>query len=309
MAATSEGAFVQAMAETIRKTVEADKWNHSRIFFGNGDGSLGTIDVGGVVDNGGGNYDITISAATWKEANWEENMFVNFDVGTELFEITEVDPDTLTVTVQRQAGGVEVPAAGQIVYMQGSKGNDPMGLKYVCDLTVGALYNVAVGRKWKSYQRAAGGIAISTPVLNKAMLTVEKKTGQAPDLFVTSYVQYEKILNLLEDQKRYSITTIEPKAQNLKGKISFKGVEFMGPNGPVKITYDRFCEDDRLYVLNTNHIKYYRRPKSGWVKDDIGGNGYLRVVDDDQFEARMATYGQIFIVPTFQGVVTGLSVA
>lgn len=304
----NEAAFVEAISECIKKMVEADTWNQARILFNDHTGALGTID-GVPTDNGGGDYDIVISTATWKEANWEENMFVNFtSTGTEKFEITEVAPATRTISVQRQAGGVQAPIDTNVVYLQGSYNADPHGLKGVCDAVAGTLYNVTVGRKWQSYQRAAGGIGISTPILNKGMLTVQKKTGVSPDLIVTSYTQYEKILNLLEDQKRYSIASMEPKAGNLKGRVSFQGVQFMSSQGPVKIYPEQFCEEDRVYFLNTEHIEYHRRPKSGWVKDDIGGNGYLRVADEDAFEARFATYGDIFIVPTFQGVVTGLAI-
>jgi len=302
----TEAAFVQAMAECIKKVVEADKWNHSRILFGNSDGSLGTIGTNGVTDNGSGDYDIVISAATWKEANWEENMFVNFGTGTDKFVINDVDPDTRTIGIQRQSGGSNVPTAADVVYMQGSKDNDPYGLKDVLDATTGTYYNVKISRKWKAYQRAVT-VGISTPIMNKAMLQIEKKTGLVPDIIVTSCVQFEKILNFLEDQKRYSMAELAPKAANLKGRVSFKGVEFMSANGPVKIFWDRFCEDDRMYFLNSEHITYHRRPRSGWVKDDIGGNGYLRVAGEDAFEARFATYGQIFIAPTFHGVVTGLT--
>lgn len=302
----SEAAFVEAISECIKKVVEADTWNHARILFNDGTGSLGTIDS--VTDNGGGDYDIVITAATWKEANWEENMFINITTtGTEKFQIDTVTPSTRTINLQRQAGGVQVPVGSDVCYLQGSYNNDPEGLKGVCDAVGGTKYGVSISRKWQSYQRAAGGIGISTPILNKAMLTVEKKVGVAPDLIVTSYTQYEKILNLLEDQKRYTMATMEPKAANLQGRVSFKGVEFMSSQGPVKIFPEQFCEEDRAYFLNTDHIEYHRRPKSGWVKDDIGGNGYLRVADEDAFEARFATYGEIFIVPTFQGVVTGLA--
>jgi len=304
----SEAAFVEAISECIKKVVEADTWNHARMLFNDGTGALGTIDTGGVTDNGSGNYTLVISSATWKDANWEENMFVNItSLGTEKFAIQLVDPTTRSVTVQRQAGGVQVPSAGDVVYLQGSCNNDIQGLKGVCDATSGTLYEVPVGRKWQAYQRDANGIGISTPILNKAMLSIEKKVGVAPNLVVTSYVQYEKILNLLEDQKRYSIATLEPKAPNLKGRVSFQGVLFMSSQGPVKIFPEQFCEDDRIYFLNTDHIEYHRRPKSGWVKDDIGGSGYLRVADEDAFEARFATYGELFIAPTYQGVVTGLA--
>lgn len=303
-ALSSKGAFVQAISECIKKVVEADVWNHNRILFGNGDGSLGTINTGGVTDNGGGDFDIVISSATWKEANWEENMFVNVASGNELFRIDTVTASTRTINLQRQSGGTQTPAQAEVVYLQRSKDNDPHGLKEVCDATSSTLYNITVNRKWQSYQRSAS-IGISVPVLNKAMIQVEKQSGQCPNMIVTSATQFEKLLNLVEDEKRYFRGT-QVKAKSV-ANFSFSAIEFASAKGPINIFWDKFCEDDRCYFLNTRHIKYFRRPRSGWVKDDIGGNGYLRVADEDTFEARFATYGNIFIAPTFQGVVTDLT--
>ncbi len=304
---TTTGAFVEAIKETVKKVVESDMWNHSRILFGNGDGSLGTIDSGGVTDNGSGNYSLVISSATWKEANWEEGMFINVSTGTDLFEIISVTVSTRTVVIQRQAGGTNVPAATNVVYLQGSKDNDPFGLKQVTDATSSTLYNVSVGRKWMSYQEDAS-TGISTDLLNKVVANVERRVGVPPNLGVTSYVQWEKLLNLLEDQKRYNLTTMDPKAKNLKGIVSFNGIEFMSSRGAIKIFPDKFCDDDRFYFLNSDHIKYFRRPQSGWVKEDVGGAyGYLRAADEDKFQMRFATYGQNFIVPTFQSRIKGLT--
>lgn len=313
MAAGSDvGAFVRAIAECIKKTVEADVWNHNRILFGNGDGSLGTTkSSGAVTDNGSGNYTVIIGDATadFKEANFEENMFVNFGTGTDLFEITSVTPSTRTIVVQRQSGGTNAPTTSTVVYMQGSKDNDPMGLKNVLDATSSTLYNVTVGRKWQAHQEDLSSVGITTDLMNKVMTRVEKKVGVAPDMIVTSYIQYEKLLNLLEDQKRYQMYSTKPKGyEKMEGVMSFNGIQFMSSRGAISIFPDKFCEDDRMYFLNTDHITYFRRPNSGWVKEDIGGNGYLRVAEEDKFEARLATYGQIFIAPVFHGRIKGLTV-
>lgn len=311
MAAEDQGAFETAMAECIKKTVEADTWNHNRILFGNSDGSLGTLKASGAVtDNGGGDYDVIVGESAtdtnWKEANWEENMMVNFGSGTDLFVITEVAPSTRTISVQRQAGGTNVPTAADVVYLQGSKDNDPEGLKHAMDLTSGTLYNVTINRKFQAYQYAAAA-GITTDIMNKVMIGVEKKCGVAPNLIATSYTQYEKLLNLLEDAKRYSLTSMSPKAKNVQGVVSFEGIQFMSSRGAVKIFPDKFCDNDRMYFLNSDHITYHRRPNSGWVKEDIGGNGYLRVVEEDQFEARLATYGNLWFCLPFMGVATGLT--
>jgi hypothetical protein len=190
--------------------------------------------------------------------------------------------------------------------MQGSKDNDPAGLKEILDATSGSKYNVTVGRRWQAYQKAVT-TGITTDLMNNCMINAEKKVGVAPDIIVTSYEQYEKLLNLLEDQKRYQLTSMGPKAKGLEGVVSFDGIQFMSSRGAVKIFPDKFMEADRMYFLNSDHITYYRRPDSGFVNEDIGGKGYLRVAEEDQFEARLATYGQIFIAPTFHAELTGLT--
>ena len=303
-AATDEGSFVRATKETVKKGVESYMRNMSRILFNDGSGSLGAIAAGGVTDNTGGNYTLVISAATWKEANFEERDLINIESGnTDLFEIEEVDPATRAITVQRKTGS-QVPAAADVIFMQGSENNDPQGLKGVCDATSGTLYNIPVGRRWQATQVDASAATISSTLINQVMLAVEKKVGKAPKMIMTSYKQYEKFLNTLENQKRYNIS---PRDKDLKGKISFSGIEVMTSKGPIGIFPERFCEDDRMYFLNDDHIEIRHRPDFGWFDDD--GTVFLRKADSDAYEARYGGYMEVYINPTFQGVLTNLSVA
>lgn len=154
-AMTDEGSFVRLTKEAISKTVESWMRNMSRILFGNGTGAaagsgnwgdLGAI-TGTPTESPTGTFACVISTATWKEANWEENDFVNVGTGTELFEVTSVVPSTRTVTLVRQAGGIQIPAASDIIYMQRSRGQEPAGLKGVCDATSLSVYGVNVGRR------------------------------------------------------------------------------------------------------------------------------------------------------------------
>ena len=189
--------------------------------------------------------------------------------------------------------------------MQGSKDNDPEGLKGICDATSGTKYNISVARRWKSHQKDAGASAISTDLLNDMMLNVKKKSGKSPNLIITSFKQYEKILNLLEDQKRFTVPTRAGLKSKSGADISFSGVEFMSVDGPVGIFPERFCEDDRVYFLNDNQIHIHHRPDFGWFDDD--GTVFLRKSDSDAYEARYGGYLQIYINPCFHGVLTNLA--
>lgn len=301
--ANDEGAFVRGTKHVIQKGVESWMRNMSRSLFNDGTGLLGVINAGGVTDNGGGNYTLVISAASWKEANWEEKDYVNIETGnTDLFEVESVDPSAMSIVVQRITGS-QVPAATDEIFMQGSEDNDPQGLKGVLDATSGSLYSVTVSRRWKAgSQIAAGGAGLTTDLMNQNMLEVQRKCGKVPNLIITSYTQYRKLLNILEDQKQY---VVEPRSADLKGKVSFKGVEFMSSAGAVGVFPERFCEDDRMYFLNDNYITIHHRPGFGWFEDD--GTVFLRKSDDDAYEARYGGYLQSYIVPSFHGVITGLA--
>lgn len=301
--ANDEGSFVRGTKHVVQKAVESYMRNASRILFGSGDGSLGTIQA-----NATGTATapvIIITAATWKEANWEEKDYVNCGTDSSVFEVVSVDPATRTITLSRISGSLDLTASGSglVVYMQNSKDNDPQGLKGVLDATTGSLYTIPVARRWMaSSQVNAGGAGLTTDLMNQNMLEVQRKCGKVPNLIVTSFTQFRKLLNLLEDQKQY---IIEPRSSDLKGKVSFKGVEFMSSAGAVGVFPERFVEDDRMYFLNDNYITSHHRPDFGWFEDD--GTVFLRKAADDAYEARYGGYYQNYIVPPFHGVMTGLA--
>lgn len=301
--ASDEGAFVEALKWNVQKTVEAYNRNASRIIFSDGTGALGTFT--GPATGTASDPVIVITQASWVEGHWEENDYVNVASLTSVWNIVTVAPATRTITLTRISGSDDLTgtSGAQIVYMQNSKNNDPQGLKSVCDATTGSLYSVTVARRWQATQIAAGGSGISADVLNELILKVQYKCGKAPKQIITSYTQYRKILNFLEDHKVYMV---DPRANDLKGKVSFKGIEFLSDAGPIGIFADRMCDDDRLYAVNTDFITAYHRPDFGWFDDD--GTVFLRLQNDDAYGARYGGYYENYIIPTFQGVVTGLAI-
>ena len=325
-AMSDEGAFVRATKEVVKKGVESFMRNLSRALFNDGSGKLGTSEE---VSNGtardllaaDSDGHIIVPIAGMKEADFEERDLVDVIVsasattgpGTTIsgVEIIAVDPDNETITLNKDKvvlgnfeDGSSNPKAAEI-YMQNSKDKDPEGLKGVLDASSGSKYNIPVKRRWKAHQKAAGGSAISSDLLNEMMLKVEKACGKSPNLIVTSYKQYEKILNLLEDQKRYEVKTRAGLKSKSGADLSFSGVEFMSSSGPVGIFPERFVEDDRVYFLNDNHIHIYHRPDFGWFDDD--GTVFLRKSLTDAYEARYGGYLNCYINPCFHGVLTGLS--
>lgn len=309
-----EGAFVRATKEVVRKTVESWMRNMSRTLWNDGTGSIARGDGATNVTGTGTSGDpyIVVMNADTKEANVEERDFWHYDSESgagALLEVDAFDPATNTVNlVGASVGLAALTGAGPVLttvffHQQNSKDNDPQGIKGVLDATAGNLYTIPVQRRWKAGTAiAAGGAGITTDFMNTDMLEIQRKSGKVPDLIITSFTQFRKILNLLEDQKEY---TVEPRAEDLKGKVSFRGVEFMSAAGAVPIFPDRFIEDDRIYYINSDFIEIFHRPDFGWFDDD--GTVFLRTASSDSYEARYGGYLETYIVPTFHGVRTGLA--
>lgn len=301
---TNEGAFVNGLKWNVQKTVESFNRNASRIIFANGTGALGVISANAT----GTATDpvIVVTAASWVEGYWEENDYVNCGTDDSVFQVMEVLPSTRTVTLKRLSGTLNLTSAGNglIVYMQNSKDNDPMGLKGIVDANVGTdfLYGVKTSRRWSATTVDAAGSGISEDMLNELVLKIQYKCGKMPKALVTSFTQYRKIKNFLEDKKIYKV---EPRANDLKGKISFKGLSYLTDNGEIGIFADRMCDDDRLYAVNTDFITADHRPDFGWFDDD--GTVFLRLQDEDAYGARYGGYYENYIIPSFQGALKGLA--
>lgn len=186
---------------------------------------------------------------------------------------------------------------GEILYMQNSKDAELQGIKGVVSEGAGTVYkNITTGRRWQSYQKDASAAAISSDLLNELVINIKRNCGESPDLLLTSYHQFIRILNFLEDAKRYNLPARNKK---FKGVVSFAGVEFMSADGPIPVVADRFMDADEIFALNTKHIELHLTPGGlEWFDED--GTVFLRE-SGDAYEARYGGYGELFVNPHFHG--------
>lgn len=312
---TDEGAFVRLSKEPVKRGVQSWQANISRMLFNdsvtsNGNGRLGSFS---------GNqslvstdvYDVVITAASWKQANWEPKDFVNVNTSSAEYEITSVTPSTRTVRLTQVAGPTldlsTIGAGTHNIYMQNSRNNDATGLRGILLATSGSAYNITIGYRWQApSQLTSLSVGITPDLLNQQTLDIKYAFGETPDMIVTSFVQYRKLLNQLEDQKRYMI--VESRNSGPKGKFSFQALEFMADTGPLPVIAERFVEDDTLYTLNSDFIEMHARPDGGWVEDPTMGGSIFRLSPtNDTWQARYAVYGEFGIMPSAHGIMTGLT--
>jgi len=189
--------------------------------------------------------------------------------------------------------------ASDKIYMQGSKDNELIGVQGAISATTGSLYGVTVGRRWKAYQKDASSAALSTDLMNDVVVNVKRQSGASPKLILCHHHQYIKLLNLLEDHKRYNVPS-------RKGEFSFSALSFMSADGEIPVLTSRFIDSDKMYFLNDDHLELHLRP-GGFEWFDEDGTVFLREASDS-YEARYGGYGQSFINPHFQGYLYGLQV-
>ena len=323
---TDEGAFVRLSKEPVKRGVQAWQANLSRMLFNDslsatgagGNGRLGTCNATAVTASGTTytlTFDKTLAVGIWKQANFEVKDYVNVGTNSAEFEVTAVNPSasatTATVALTQTVGTYALTGLASLdVYMQNSRGNDATGLRGVLLATSGStVYNISVGYRWQaSSQLTALAVGITPDLLNQQALEIKYAFGENHDMFVTSFVQYRKLLNQLEDQKRYMI--VESRNEGPKGKFSFQALEFMADTGPIPVIAERFVEDDTLYSLNSDFIEFHARPDGGWVEDPTMGGSIFRLSPtNDTWQARYAVYGEFAITPPAHGIMTGLTIS
>lgn len=237
--------------------------------------------------------------------------------GTQLtskWEITAVDVSARTVTLSRISGSDDLTAIGagtHKVVLQGAYNASPMGLMGVHNFTSGTLYSVTYARRWSSYRKVLSSPQLITvDLFNEAVLQMDQRSGEAPNIGILSTVQMQKFLSQLEDKKRYNSTEISSKSNKLANKatISFTGIEFMGPRGSFALVSSRYVRDDMVFLANTNGNKMFRKhaEKFGWFDEDR--TVLMRMQDQDAYEARYGGYYENYFNPLFVGAIEGLSV-
>lgn len=330
-AKTDEGSFVRFTKYPVKQATKSFNRNVERMITRAPLDGSGTLITGSAsnsncsgVGSAGDPYIIELDQATiYNQADFEsievgDLVQINSET-TAALEVVDLivntsTPGSVDISVHLTGSSARMDVIGDTgtpaafgasdkIYMQQSKDNELSGLEGVLSATSGTYKGVTIGRRWQSYIKAAASAALTTDLMNDVVINVKRTSGESPNLILTSYHQYIKLLNLLEDQKRYNLPA---KDKAFKGVISFSGVEFMSPDGAIPVIASRFVSDDNMLFLNDKHIELCLRPGGfEWFDDD--GTVFLRTASDS-YAARYGGYGDFFVNPHFQGILSGLAV-
>jgi hypothetical protein len=328
-AKTDEGSFVRMTKFPVKIATKSFNRNLERMITRAPISNTGVLATGNasnsVVSGSGASCDpyiVSLDAAAIYSIAHAESIeigdLLNVNSETTDLEVTDVvvndaTPGSIDIDIKlvgtssrlaTLAGGCGTAfGASDSLYMQGSKDNELEGLEGVIAATSGSYKGITIGRRWKSHSKDASSAALSTDLMNEVVINVKRQSGESPDLILSSYHQYTKLLNLLEDHKRYQLPARDKK---FKGQISFSGVEYMSPDGAIPVVPSRFVSDEKMLFLNTKHIELKCRP-GGFEWFDEDGTVFLREATDS-YEARYGGYCDLFINPHFQGQLDNLAV-
>jgi len=323
-AKTDEGSFVRMTKYPVKIATKSFNRNLERMLTrAPADGSLAAGSAGNssVTGNGtaGTPYIVSLDDAGVYSLAHAESIeigdLVNINDETTDLEVVDVNvvsavPGSIDIEISLVGSSTRLDAlvaapngldAADDIFMQGSKDNELQGLESIIAATSGSYKGISVGRRWKSYSKDASSAALSTDLMNDVVVNIKRQSGESPDMILASYAQYIKLLNLLEDHKRYQLPARDKK---FKGQISFSGVEYMSPDGVIPVMASRFVSDEKMLFLNSNHIELCCRP-GGFEWFDEDGTVFLRE-SGDSYEARYGGYCDFFVNPHFQGQLDNL---
>lgn len=322
-ASSSQGAYQRYLKFPTQKCVENYVNQCARITFGDGTGILGKGDAATNISGNGSEatpFIVTISAASFKDVNFEEKAFVQVVTGlnaanaggsmeggdnlTNILEVVKVDVPNRKVHL---VGASAVLVAGAPMAattglcMQRSYNGEPTGLGKILMAQDGDTFQgIDIQRRWKAGQLNANGSGLLTDMINEMFLERSHVFGEEMDMIVCRYNQYQKLLAQLEEKKSIQITN-----KNLKGHLGFSGIEYVTSTGKTcAIVTNRFADADKVYMLNSKYIERLHRPDFGWFDED--GTVFLRT-SEDEYEARYGGYWEHVAVPTAHAVIHGLA--
>lgn len=328
---TNEGAFVSFQQEALEAVNDNLKNNLERQLIRNdvnGRGTLATGAAGNSSVTGAGTvaspYVVSLDAAdTYFPAVFEcfeEGHSVVVNSETTLLEVVAVDVElqadgyaegtiSLVGTSARLAALEDAPNgfdAADEFFMQGSFNAEMTGALGILTATSGDAYGVPIGRRYQSVQKDAGGAAISADIMNDAILTQALITGDEPTHIICHPRQYGLIMSFLEDRKRYPM----PSSSKNNADVGFKTLHYEGSSGLIPIVKSRFIDSDKIYLLNMKdkNACLHMRPE-GIHLQQKDGSVWHRLEATDTLQARLAVYGEMFLNPGKQGIITNLKLS
>jgi hypothetical protein len=227
----------------------ASKFNLGRMLYGDGSGAVGVVS----------SYSSGVATMT-SVKNLMEGMVVDSYTGSTLdnsgLRIAYVD------RVLKKVYFTTTPttdlAENDVLYVQGSKGNEITGLGSIFGSS-DTLYGLTrASNKWLTPYKSTTSQEISDGVLQSAVDFLEENSGSNID-FISCGAGVKRAYQQYLACYRRNIDVTE-----LEG--GYKAISFNG----IPVVSDRFVEDDTLYMLDTSKFTLHQLCDWEWIEGEGG---------------------------------------
>lgn len=289
-----KGSFRRSDKIAVKGVVDSVNLNIERMCFGQD--ALGVITG---TPTGSDPYVCTISDATWIRANWVLGDYVNVETGNaDQFEITAIDADNKTVTLDRIVGS-QIPADTDEIFLQNSEDEEIIGYADSFDSSVTSMFNITKQYGWQSHIVDAQSANISNDYLADAVIDQETTTGKAPSEIHASVGQFKNLLATIDDPQYYIGV-----ARSGEYKMSYKGLSLLSPvtNEELPVFINRFVHDLEVFMINNEESELMFAPKFGWFEE-----GPQRITGTTQYEYPFGGELAHYFHPSYQAQIHSLA--
>ncbi|MBQ9795522.1 MAG: phage major capsid protein [Clostridia bacterium] len=249
--ANSNGAFVDLLSAEMEGLLNSSKFNLSRMLYGDGTGAVATVN------------EYADGVATMDTVkNLIEGMVVDIYTSSGVatanvgLRIKYVDRANKKVTF---ASTPSAMSEGQILYVQGSKGNEITG--------IGAIFNESANiyglnraeNPWLKPYVSSTEQEISDTVIQTAIDFLEENSSSNIDIITCGAGVRRAYLEYLACYRR--------NVDVLEIENGYKAISF----GGIPMVVDRFVEDDTLFLFDTTKFTLHQLCDWEWIEGE-GGN-------------------------------------
>lgn len=289
--AAEAGAFVRGLTQTINDMRTAAEHAINRQVWLNQSGVLAEIDS----VSGSGPWEITLTDkralyATWLEVGQlvefgtETDGVVTLDSPSGVAEVTGVDEDAGTITVETAAGTVD-PDSGDVIVAEGSANKCLAGVAQIISDTENTFQDLSPDThpEWKSVREDHNGTGFTFRGYEKLRNRIARVSGRTPNLVITTPFIEAAAYAELQDQVRYT---------NPNGLEKGEGVVLPGPGSP-KLKSDHMAPQGSLFAFHTADLINYQ--DGPWRFLQQGGSNLMRFSRRDTQELALAQYKQLAV--------------
>lgn len=274
----SAGAFVNILNAEMEGLVASAKANLARMIYSNGSGLICRV-----TSKSGKIVGVNFTRSYFK------GLTVSFGMFTNKYVIEDVNPETNTITLSSVV--TEGITGGETVYISSAPNKELMGLSYLFDNSVLYGYPKNGEHYFRPYTKHIKPSELAERHIVDAIDAIEENSDSKVNMILCSHNVRKRLASLMTESRRI-VNTADIAAGYSSIVIN-----------DVPVYADKFCPDDRVYLVNTNDFVLCQLCDWSWLEDE-DGRILKQVPGKAAYSATLVKYAELICKkPCGQGAV------